>query len=104
MNDILTHVSADLFKWIQELEFQNKLDEKSTLGITRSELKVVSHVIVIVPNQHIYLSILCFNQTTFLKRMFSDADKDKDGYVDREEFKNLVEDFYSRLSKVINRS
>lgn len=36
--------------------------------------------------------------------MFSDADKDKDGYVDREEFKNLVEDFYSRLSKVINRS
>ena len=63
--------SAALLKWIRELELQNRLDEKSTLEITTSELK----------------------------RMFSEADVNNDGFVDREEFRSLVASFQESLSK-----
>jgi hypothetical protein len=46
---------AALLKWIRELDFQNKVEQKSSLEITSSELK----------------------------RMFSKADTNNDGYVDR---------------------
>ena len=84
-----------LIKWVSALDLQKTIELEADLNISpRLDLKIPNRI----PKPYA-LRFSFFVRSRKLERLVSRADHDKDGYVDEEEFLNLISNEDEALSK-----